>query len=104
MEIGSKEFPHKYEMRDVFLDFIEEPKDSPRRNRQGIYESYDVNIGKMVIWKYSFVGNLSMKFVLLDVRFNKDMDTQDILGNYQIFSTIKIIQARSNGIGLNKNL
>lgn len=43
--IGDKNFIHKYEMQQAFLDFIEEPLDSLRRTREGIYESYTIDLG-----------------------------------------------------------
>jgi hypothetical protein len=33
-------------MQQIYLDFVDEPKDSARRKRKGIYEKYDINIGK----------------------------------------------------------
>ena len=46
ISIGDKSFPFKYEMRDAFLDFVDEPKDSARRTREGIYESYTTIVGR----------------------------------------------------------
>jgi len=42
---GDKNFPHKYEMREAFLDFLDEPVNSSRRQREGIYESYLIKSG-----------------------------------------------------------
>jgi len=44
----------------MWLDFIDEPQDSPRRTRNGIYESYYIGESKTV------------KVILLDNRFNRD--------------------------------
>jgi alkaline phosphatase D len=35
------EFPLKKESQQVFLDFLEEPQNSPRRTQEGVYASYD---------------------------------------------------------------
>lgn len=32
--------PNKFWMQELFLDFLDEPKDSIRRTNQGIYTSY----------------------------------------------------------------
>ena len=37
---AGREYPKKKESRDVFMDFWNEPQDSPRRTREGIYTSY----------------------------------------------------------------
>ncbi|MGF1529951.1 MAG: alkaline phosphatase D family protein [Puniceicoccaceae bacterium] len=51
--------PYKEKARDWFLDFVDEPEDSPRRTREGIYTSYRFGIpGKQVL------------IILLDTRFN----------------------------------
>jgi hypothetical protein len=67
-------------MRDVFLDFVDEPKESPRRTREGIYESYEIISGNIFEIKLESKGNLRIKLVLLDVRFNRDEINKDILG------------------------
>jgi alkaline phosphatase D len=37
---GGADFPMKEESRRIFLDFWQEPADSPRRDRDGVYASY----------------------------------------------------------------
>jgi len=37
---AGREYPKKRESRDVFMDFWNEPVESPRRTREGIYTSY----------------------------------------------------------------
>ena len=32
-------------MQQIFLDFLEESFDSPRRKQEGIYEFYDIDFG-----------------------------------------------------------
>lgn len=32
-------------MQQIFLDFLEESSDSPRRKQEGIYDFYDMNFG-----------------------------------------------------------
>lgn len=72
-------------MRDAFFDFLDEPKDSPRRTRNGIYENYAINLGKEILcnWKYQYnKGNLKISFILLDTRFDKDPEINDMLGKH----------------------
>lgn len=37
---GGKEYPMKEQSKEIFLNFFNEPKDSERRNHEGIYTSY----------------------------------------------------------------
>ncbi len=37
---GGAEYPRKHESKEIFLDFWNEPADSPRRRRDGLYTSY----------------------------------------------------------------
>lgn len=73
---GDKTFPFKEQTRQLWLDAFGEPKDSPRRTRAGIYESY--YIGKKTrtfreISYFSYSGSEKLvKVILLDGRFNKD--------------------------------
>ena len=54
---GDRTYPHREVAQQLMLDFLEEPADSARRQRQGIYEAYTVGeAGKQV------------QMVLLDVR------------------------------------
>ena len=34
-------------MQEVFLDFIEEPTESPRRLQEGIHDFYDISFGDL---------------------------------------------------------
>jgi len=38
-------------MQEVFLDFVEESPDSPRRKQAGIYDYYDINFGISYFFK-----------------------------------------------------
>jgi alkaline phosphatase D len=58
----------KEESRKLFLEFAGEPKDSPRWNRNGIFQAYSFDSGRI-------------KIIMLDVRFNRSHD--DILGEEQ---------------------
>ncbi len=58
---GGKHYPKKNESKELFLEFFEEPKNSPRRNHEGIYISY----------MYSFKG-YSIQLILLDLRTFRD--------------------------------
>lgn len=66
--------PMKVESQKHFLDFMEEPKDSPRRKQEGIYTSYDIG-----------AGDTKVKFILLDNRYflNNPDEEDNILGEKQ---------------------
>ncbi len=55
---GGKEFAKKRESQQLFLDFLGIPKDSPRREREGIYHSEVFKTGG---------GNI--KVIILDTRY-----------------------------------
>jgi alkaline phosphatase D len=57
---AGSDYPMKEETRRQFLDFWKEPKDSPRRERDGIYTSY----------YYGPIGQ-RVQIILLDLRFNR---------------------------------
>jgi alkaline phosphatase D len=62
---GGKANPAKDLMRELFLDFLDEPKDSIRRTRKGgIYESYYLDNTKKI------------KLILLDNRYSKDEEKE----------------------------
>lgn len=56
---GGKENSKKIEVQKLFLDFIDEPKNTLRRKREGVYASY-------LYW------NETIKVILLDVRYHRD--------------------------------
>lgn len=66
---GDGYFAGKKESQKLFLDFLEEPQDSPRRSQEGIYTSY--SFGKV-------------KFILLDNRYFFKLDPKaEMLGETQ---------------------
>ncbi len=70
-----KENPVRRQSQQLFLDFLEEPPQSPRRQQQGIYTSYV--LGK---------GDRQIKLLLLDGRFHRDTSgtgRADTLGETQ---------------------
>ena len=70
-------------MQEVFLDFVEESFDSPRRKQEGLYDYYDIVFGYFPI-KFSLIkviGRRSIRIILLDVRYHKNIDTSDIVIN-----------------------
>ncbi|MBN1570140.1 MAG: alkaline phosphatase family protein [Acidobacteria bacterium] len=74
MKNGTRHYPKKAESQQLFLDFIDEPKDSPRRKQEGIYASYRYgNPGKRI------------KVILLDLHYDADAPGpgSDLLGNAQ---------------------
>lgn len=58
---GGKSNPQKEEIRQLFLDALDEPQDSPRRSQSGgMYASYYLDSAKKV------------KLILLDNRYEND--------------------------------
>lgn len=74
MKNGTSDYRKKAESQQLFLDFIDEPKDSPRRKQEGVYASY----------VYGEPGK-RIKVILLDLRYNADGPgpESDILGERQ---------------------
>ncbi|OVA10748.1 Alkaline phosphatase D-related [Macleaya cordata] len=71
---AGKEFTGKNISQQLMLDFLDEPKDSPRRKQAGVYASYMFGPkGKQI------------KVILLDTRYHRDPLTSDgsILGSSQ---------------------
>ncbi|MFN8369201.1 MAG: alkaline phosphatase D family protein [Bacteriovoracaceae bacterium] len=71
---GGKVNPVKKMYQRLVLDFLDEPKNSPRRKQNGIYTSY----------KFTHL-NEEIKVILLDGRFNRDDPglNSDVLGKEQ---------------------
>lgn len=69
---GTKHYPFKAAAQTQFLDFLDEPADSPRRRQAGVYTSY-------------MKGDV--KIILLDVRYHRDPKSKsgsgDVLGAQQ---------------------
>jgi len=55
---SGSEYPQKRESQKIFLDFLDEPMDSERRKREGIYSSNLLNFNK-----------LSIHIIFLDTRY-----------------------------------
>lgn len=70
---GGKIFKYRLQSQKAFLDFVDEPLDSQRRSREGIYTSYTYGTGDRII-----------KVILLDVR-SHDIEGSncDVLGDKQ---------------------
>ena len=58
--------------QDIFLDFLDEPESSPRRNRRGLYGSYLLGTGEKRV-----------KVILIDPRSQLDKEKQAVLGAKQ---------------------
>lgn len=71
---GNKTFPAKSESQGHFLDFIEEPPNSERRSREGVYTHYDFG-----------PPGQRVRLILLDTRSSADEpgDAADLLGDAQ---------------------
>jgi len=63
---GGGEFPVKKESKEVFLTFFEEPEDSPRRQRNGIYDA-----------KILGPEGRRVQIVLLDTKYNRSPFKKD---------------------------
>lgn len=73
---GHREFPLKHEVRELYLDFIEEPLDSVRRLEKNstIHQDYVIT---------SNDNKFLTHIILLDNRFEFDAVTRDHLGEGQ---------------------
>jgi alkaline phosphatase D len=71
---SGREYAMKDASKDLFLDFIGEAKDSPRRKRDGVYTSYAFGSGEK-----------QLKVILLDTRYNREKagKSADLLGANQ---------------------
>ncbi|MFN3801754.1 alkaline phosphatase D family protein [Belliella pelovolcani] len=58
---GGKFYTQKEPSMQLMLDFLDEPKDSPRRKQRGVYAAYEYGSGEE-----------SVKVFLLDARYNRD--------------------------------
>ena len=68
-----REYPLKVPSQKLFLDFIGEPEDSPRRNQEGVYTSYTMGPeGKRV------------QIILLDTRYHRSSLTKSGLSRSEI--------------------
>lgn len=56
------DYTPKKQSQQLFCDFFNEPENSPRRFRSGIYEAYDFGRGQQKV-----------KVIALDTRFNRDL-------------------------------
>ena len=74
MKNGNGHYPKKAESQQLFLDFVDEPKDSPRRKQSGVYASY----------LFGDPGK-QLKVILLDEYYNADEPgpESDLLGEEQ---------------------
>lgn len=63
---GGVEFASKVESQQEFLDFLDVPKDSPRRKQKGVYAVHDYNLPKGKV-----------KVIVLDTRYFRTSLTPD---------------------------
>jgi hypothetical protein len=73
MNNGDKTFGKKKAVREIFLDFLNEPRDSDRYldKDSPIYQDYVI----------MSPDGIKIHFVLLDVRYDFDMKTKDRFGD-----------------------
>lgn len=68
---AGKEYPHKEVSQELFLDFFDVSENDARRDRKGVYSSYDLK------WK-----SHTIRVLLLDARYHRD-DLERINRVYQ---------------------
>ncbi|MDF7813719.1 alkaline phosphatase D family protein [Hymenobacter sp. YC55] len=69
---SNKTYPYKKQSQQVALDFLQEPANTPRRQQEGIYTSYEYKVGKKKV-----------KVILLDDRYFQDTLYRDAQQVYQ---------------------
>jgi len=69
---GDWTYVNKSAAQQIYLDFVEEDANSPRRHQQGMYTSY----------VYGPQGK-QVKIILLDIRYHQNEEPGDILGSEQ---------------------
>lgn len=63
---AGEEYPHKKESQQLFLDFLDTPKDAPERRSEGVYSSKTIEVD----------GN-KIKIIVLDTRYFRTALTKD---------------------------
>eukprot|EP01135_Chromosphaera_perkinsii_P010615 Nk52_evm15s2192 gene=Nk52_evmTU15s2192 len=86
---GGSDFVDKGYSKQYALDFLKEPKDSPRRHREGVYTDY--MLGK---------GQHRVHIIMLDLRYFFDREKGDLLGDVQWLWLEKEALAKEAGITL----
>ncbi len=71
---GGREFPAKVQSQSALMDFLDEPRRSRRRFREGIYAGYDIGPREQQV-----------RIILLDTRYHRDSPGADgdVLGDAQ---------------------
>eukprot|EP00923_Selenidium_pygospionis_P023701 GHVN01041260.1.p1 GENE.GHVN01041260.1~~GHVN01041260.1.p1 ORF type:complete len:856 (-),score=221.49 GHVN01041260.1:548-3115(-) len=62
---SDRRYPYRKQSMKMFLDFLEEPTDSPRREQQGVYSTNEF------LFQLSNGKQKSVRVILLDTRYNK---------------------------------
>ena len=72
---GDRTFAKRDLVRDVYLDFLDEPEDSERRLEKGtgIFQDYEVRL-----------NGVKVHLILIDVRYDFDKPARDRFGQYQL--------------------
>lgn len=81
------DYPHKEESRRIFLEFWNEPKESPRWNRDGIYTSRVFGTGEQTV-----------QIILPDLRFNRTTLNKMELGELDYETWARQRQARGEAV------
>ncbi|XP_055388503.1 uncharacterized protein LOC129617141 [Condylostylus longicornis] len=81
---GGKEFQYKAESQGLFLDFLDIPKNSMRRTRDGVYSSRAFSISD---------SRSQVNLILLDVRTHREQPLIESLGQYSNIPFSSVIAA-----------
>eukprot|EP00350_Pseudokeronopsis_sp_OXSARD2_P009211 CAMPEP_0170555140 /NCGR_PEP_ID=MMETSP0211-20121228/13025_1 /TAXON_ID=311385 /ORGANISM="Pseudokeronopsis sp., Strain OXSARD2" /LENGTH=167 /DNA_ID=CAMNT_0010864753 /DNA_START=33 /DNA_END=536 /DNA_ORIENTATION=- len=83
MNNGDKTNLIKKEMRELYLEFLEEPAESERYrfNETGIFQEYLIN-----------EQGIKVSLILLDIRFDHDSDINDYFGDLQLEWLEKVLK------------
>ena len=79
---GGEHVPDRNARRDLFLDFLNVSKESPRRMRRGVYASHDFGS-----------GNESVRVILLDTRYDRSNQVIPSIGHWGEGSWVSKITA-----------
>jgi alkaline phosphatase D len=70
---GNYHYQHRQLSQKLFLDFFDEPANSVRRQRDGVYGS----------WSFGSEAGRRVKLILLDTRYHQNPESGDLLGEEQ---------------------
>lgn len=90
---GGKEFQFKTESQSLFLDFLDVPKDSPRRFREGVFTSKLFSLHDPSVSKNKQYKRQHVKLILLDVRSHREQSYIPSIAQHRIIPLSGVIAA-----------